>query len=281
MLLCLPACAGGPGQTALPSPAVQRGTGPVLLADASTANTVEKTANDSTPEEPFDPFATPGEGGTEEYDPWESVNVKIFEFNRQLDRWAIKPVAQAYNFVVPNVFQIGISNIFYHIRLPQRLLNNLFQGKMRGAGIEVGRFLINTGLGFGGFYDAATEMDIITPEEDTGQTLGFYGIKPGPYVIVPFLLPYTVRDLIGYGFDILLNPINWLVFPLFEFDAIPALVTNSTTTLIAQTSGRVGEIVNTRSLNLEKFQGVEESTLDLYTAVRNAYLQKRARAIQE
>jgi phospholipid-binding lipoprotein MlaA len=281
MLLLLPACAGRPGSAGLPSPALEQRARPALLADASTAASSGTTANDRTPEEPYDPFATPGEGGVEEYDPWESMNVKLFEFNRQLDRWAIKPVAQGYNVVVPNVVQIGISNLFYHIRFPQRFLNNLFQGKVRGAGIEVGRFLINTGLGLAGFYDAATEMDITTPEEDTGQTFGYYGIKQGPYVIVPFLPPYTVRDLVGYGFDILLNPINWLVFPIFEIDAIPALVDNSTTVLFAQLGGRVGEIVNTRSLNLEKFQGVEESTLDLYTAVRNAYLQKRARAIQE
>lgn len=281
VLLWLPACAGQTGSAGLPTPAVEHSSGPMLVAEASSSTPPPATASDSTAEEPFDPFAKPGEEGTEEYDPWEPMNVKVFEFNRQLDRWVIKPVAEGYNFVVPNVVQVSISTFFYHIRFPQRVLNNAFQGKVRGAGIEVGRFLINSTLGFAGFHDVASEMDINTPEEDTGQTFGFYGIKPGPYIVVPFLPPYTVRDLVGYGVDILLNPINWLVFPIFDIKGVSSVVDPGLTSTWFQLGGRVGEIVNTRSLNLEKFQGVEESTLDLYTAVRNAYLQKRAKAVQE
>ena len=108
-------------------------------------------------------------------------------------------------------------------------------------------------------------------------------MKPGPYLVIPFLQPFTVRDFTGYVVDIFLNPINWLVAPIIEVEGVPSLIAhkNRTTTTILQISVRVGEIVNERSRNLEKFQGVEEATLDLYTAVRNAYLQSRARAIQE
>jgi phospholipid-binding lipoprotein MlaA len=232
----------------------------------------------------YDPFAkAEGDALDEEYDPWEGFNTKVFEFNRQLDKYVLKPVAQGYNFVVPNVAQIGVKNVFYNIRFPARFLNNAFQGKVRGAGIEVGRFLLNSSVGLGGLVDVATMMDIVTPEEDTGQTMGVYGIGPGPYLILPFLPPFTVRDFAGYVADIALNPINWLVFPIIEVNGIPSLVAhkNRMTTTIVQTSSRVGEIINDRSLNLEKFQGVEEATLDLYSAVRNAYLQKRAKAIRE
>jgi len=240
---------------------------------------------DASPEDPFyDPFAKADEAGAgEEYDPWEPFNTKIFEFNRQVDRWVLKPVAQGYNFVVPNAVQIGISNLFYNIRFPSRLINNLAQGKWTGARTEVGRFLLNSSFGLGGLVDVAKYLNVTTPEEDTGQTLGYYGVKPGPYLVLPFLPPFTVRDFAGYMGDIALNPINWLVFPLIEIEGVPSLVAhhNRTTSTIAQLGGRVGEIVNDRSLNLEKFQGVEEATLDLYTAVRNAYLQKRAKAIRE
>ncbi len=234
-------------------------------------------------DEPFDPFAKPGEGLGEEYDPWEPFNAKMFEFNRQVDRWVLKPVAQGYNFIIPDLVQVGISNVFNNIRFPQRFLNNLFQGKAKGAGLEVGRFLLNSTFGLGGFFDVATPLNVQTPEEDTGQTLGKYGVKPGPYLVLPFLPPFTVRDFFGYIGDIALNPINWLVFPIIEVEGIPSLVAhkNRTTSTFAQLGGRVGEIVNDRSLNLEKFQGVEEATLDLYTAVRNAYLQRRAQMIQE
>lgn len=306
-VLTVVGCAGGPSQTALKTSAgadpiaraESRGEGvktvQVAAAPAVSSNVI-LVANKNAPpaateptvepaEDPFyDPFAKSDEpAGGEEYDPWEPLNTKVFEFNRQVDRWVLKPAAQGYNAVVPNPVQIGISNLFYNIRFPSRLINNLAQGKLSGAGTEVGRFLLNSTFGLGGLVDVAKYMDITTPEEDTGQTLGYYGMKPGPYVVLPFLPPFTLRDLIGYVGDIALNPINWMVFPIIEVNGIPSLVAhhNRTTSSIAQIGGRVGEILNDRSLNLEKFQGVEEATLDLYTAVKNAYIQKRRNAIRE
>lgn len=234
-------------------------------------------------DEPLDPFARVEEGAGEEYDPWEPVNTNIFEFNRQVDRFVLKPVAKGYNFVMPNLVQVGVSNIFTNLRFAPRFLNNVFQGKLKGAGIEVGRFLINSTVGLAGFFDPAKHIDLVTSEEDMGQTLGFYGVKPGPYIVLPLLPPFTVRDFVGFIGDVFLNPINWLVVPLIEVDGVPSVIDhkNRMTTSIIQTGSRVGEIVNERSRNLEKFQGVEEATLDLYTAVRNAYLQKRAQAVRE
>jgi phospholipid-binding lipoprotein MlaA len=252
-----------------------------------TANQTQPLASSARPEtppdEPLDPFAGADEGSDDEYDPWESVNTNIFEFNRQVDRFVLKPVAKGYDFVMPDLVQVGISNIFSNLRFAPRFLNNVFQGKVKGAGIEVGRFLINSTVGLAGFFDLATKVDLVTPEEDLGQTLGFYGVKPGPYLVLPLLPPFTVRDFVGYVGDVFLNPINWLVVPLIEVDGVPSVIAhkNRMTTSIIQYGSRVGEVVNERSRNLEKFQGVEEATLDLYTAVRNAYLQKRAQAIRE
>lgn len=232
----------------------------------------------------YDPFARDYErAAAEEYDPWERLNTKTFEFNRQVDKWVLKPVAQGYNFVVPDRLQVGIHNFFYNVRFPSRFFNNLFQGKWKGGGIEVSRFLINSTFGLAGFIDVAERMDLTTPEEDTGQTLGVYGVKPGPYLIVPFLPPFTVRDFVGYLGDIALNPINWLVFPIIEIEGVPSVVSHSNRnfTTIAQLGTRIGDIINERSLSLEKFQGVEEATLDLYAAVRNAYLQARRKQIRE
>lgn len=243
----------------------------------------QPTTPDAAPEEPFDPFARADEAIGEEYDPWESFNTKIFEFNRQMDRWVLKPVAKGYDFIMPDFVQVGISNMISNIRFPPRLLNNVFQGKFKGAGIELGRFLINTAIGYGGFLDLAKEINLVTPEEDTGQTLGFYGVKPGPYLVLPFMPPFTIRDFVGYFGDVFLNPVNWFVAPIIEVNNVPSLIAhkNRTTITFVQMGARVGEIVNERSRNLEKFQGVEEATLDLYTAVRNAYLQTRAKAIRE
>jgi len=234
-------------------------------------------------DEPVDPFARADEGAGEEYDPWEPMNANIFEFNLKLDRFVLKPVAKGYDFVLPDLVQVGISNIFSNLRFAPRFLNNVFQGKVKGAGIEVGRFLINSTAGLAGFFDLARKVDLVTPEEDFGQTLGFYGVKPGPYLVLPFLPPFTVRDFVGFVGDVFLNPINWLVAPIIEVNNVPSVIArhNRLTSSLIQTGSRVGEVINERSRNLEKFQGVEEATLDLYTAVRNAYLQKRAQAIRE
>ncbi len=284
LLIVLSGCAAHKGSTSAFSPNIGQNAQPVLVADADPKTVPsEAPVHDASSEEPLDPFSKPGDEAGDEYDPWEPLNSKVFEFNWQLDRWLLKPVAKGYNFIVPNIVQVGISNFFYNVRVTPRFMNNLFQGKFKGAGIEAGRFVINTTAGVGGFFDVAQHFHLTTPEEDTGQTLGFYGVKPGPYLMVPLLGPYTVRDLAGYVGDIALNPVFWLMFPIIEIDAIPSVVphANRTTSSLILLTARGTEIVNDRSLNLEKFQGVEESTLDLYAAVRNAYLQKRARAIGE
>src|SRR6185503_16865581 len=215
-------------------------------------------APDDLTDDTHDPFARADEGAGEEYDPLEPLNTSIFEFNRQLDRFILKPVAKGYNFITPDPVQVGVSNFFYNIRFAPRFLNNVFQGKVKGAGIELGRFLINSTVGIGGFFDVAKKIDLVTPEEDLGQTLGFYGVKPGPYLVVPFLPPFTVRDFAGYVGDIFLNPINWLVVPIIEVDHVPSVIDHEdrTTTSFIQMGSRVGEVINDRSRNLEKFQGV-------------------------
>ncbi len=124
-------------------------------------------------------------------------------------------------------------------------------------------------------------FDLETPIEDFGQTLGSYGTNPGPYLVIPFLGPYTLRDAVGYTVDIFLNPFNWFVFPIIKTDVIPQLVTDDLEIAMAQFGLRSLNIVNLRSINLERFEDVEEGTLDLYGAVRNAYLQNRAKLIKE
>ena len=239
-----------------------------------------------TRDEPYDPFAKQGEALSEEedYDPWEPFNAAIFEFNYKLDKYVMKPVAKGYNFVMPDLVQRGVSNFFHNVRFVPRFLNNLFQAKLKGASLEMGRFLINSTVGLGGFFDVArNQFGLETPDEDAGQTLGVYGVKPGPYLVIPILGSFTVREFVGYFIDLGLDPINWLVFPVIEIDGVPSLIAhkNRDTSTIAQLGTRAGYLINERSLNLETFEGVEEATLDLYSAVRNAYLQRRAKAIRE
>lgn len=211
----------------------------------------------------YDPFAEK-EAEAEIYDPWESYNTTMFTFNRRVDKYVLKPVAEVYNAFVPEFAQQGISNGFYNFFVVPRLVNNLLQGKFKGAGIELSRFVINSTMGLAGFFDVAGEaFGLETPTEDLGQTFAVYGADPGPYLILPLLPPLTVRDGIGYFANNSMNPAWWLL-PL--------------PTIFGMNGG---EILNERSLNLELFQGVEETTVDLYGAVRNAYYQRRAKAIKE
>ena len=234
-------------------------------------------------DELFDPFdESPNGGQIEEYDPLEPVNSAVFEFNYRLDKYAVKPVAKVYNFFIPPDVQQSFSNVFQNIRFFPRLLNNLLQAKFEGAGIELSRFLINSTLGVGGLFDPAGIMfELKTPSEDLGQTLGTYGVGPGPFLMIPFFGPFTLRDGVGFIGDAFLDPFNWFILPFTNIDGIPQLVQDRSNRRIIRLGLTVGEAVNLRALNLEKFQGVEEGTLDLYGAIRNGYLQQRLNAIRE
>ncbi len=282
-LLSFSGCASQVASKTIQPPGTEYSNTPARIVTLSSAAAPPTTVQGNSQEEPFDPFAKPGETDIEEYDPLEPFNTKVFKFNQQMDRWILKPVAKGYDFILPNLVQIGVSNFFNNTRFVSRFINNILQGKFRGAGIETGRFLVNTTVGIAGLIDWASDLDLKTPEEDLGQTLGFYGVKPGPYIVVPLYPPFTVRDLAGYVGDLFLNPIHWLALPIIEIGDVPSVIPhyNRTTTSLILFDAKVTEVVNDRSLNLEKYQGVEESTVDLYSAVRNAYLQKRAKVIQE
>ena len=251
-------------------------------SSGSSPEPVAQVSDETASADIFDPFEDPDTEKIEEYDPWEPFNVAMFDFNYNFDKYFLKPVAQGYNYVIPDEIQQSIFNAFQNVRFVPRFVNNIFQTKFKGAGIEASRFLINSTLGVGGLFDPATYMfNLETPPEDAGQTMGVYGTKPGPYLVMPFLGPFTLRDGAGYVVDIFLDPFNWLVLPIIEFDAIPAATKDDLTISLGQLGYRSAYLLNLRSLNLERFQGVEEGTLDLYGAVRNAYLQNRAQAIKE
>lgn len=212
---------------------------------------------------------------SEEWDPWEPFNTKMFWYNRNvLDRHVLKPLAQAWDFVLPDVAQRSLRNVVDNTYVVSRLVNSLAQGKWSGAGRELARFGINSTIGVAGLFDVAKDgLGIEKSDEDTGQTLGFYGVGPGPYLVLPFFPPMDVRDGVGYIVDGAMNPIAYLIPFAAEADA-------GTTTGALIGIGFV-DAVNRRSLNLELYEGIEDTVLDLYSAVRNGYLQKREAKIKE
>jgi len=217
-------------------------------------------AETGTPEEDGEEAPTP--------DPLGPFNQKMFWFNLRLDKYVLRPVATAYDRVLPDVAQRGVQRFFKNLGVVERFANNLFQGKLPGAGQEVGRFVVNTTLGGAGFVDVADQwFGWQESNEDFGQTLGVYGAGPGPYLVLPFYGPSTVRDTVGLAVDSALNPMNYLL---------------STTEVIAVRGGiAVGSAVNYRSLNLQLFEDVDRYAVDLYGAVQDGYLQRRKKAIEE
>jgi len=207
--------------------------------------------------------AAPGEDFDE--DPWEGFNEKMFSFNREiLDRFLLKPIATAWDFLLPDLVQRGIHNIFDNLAVVRRVVNNGLQLKLTGAATELARFTINSTIGLAGFFDVAKDaFGIEQRDEDTGQTFGVWGAGPGPYLVLPLLPPLTIRDGLGYAFDAAMTPYTYFI-PWWG--TIAGTGTNT---------------VNERSLNLDRFERIAESTVDLYGAVRNAYLQRRAAAIKQ
>lgn len=144
-----------------------------------------------------------------DYDPWEPVNVKIYAFNDYVDRKVLRPVANGYTRYVPRLARVGVSNFFSNINNISVLANNLLQFKMEAAANDTGRLMLNTSFGLGGLLDVASWAGFAKNEEDFGQTLGYWGVPPGPYVVIPLFGPSTVRDSFGFGTDNATNPLNY------------------------------------------------------------------------
>jgi phospholipid-binding lipoprotein MlaA len=210
---------------------------------------------------PSDP--PPRQAPQRDFDPWESVNRKVFWFNDHLDIYVIEPAAKAWDFVLPKRVQTSVSNFFANVRFPVHVANNLLQGKIQGAATEVGRFAVNTTAGVAGFFDPATSLGMPPHPEDFGQTLGVWGLCPGPYLVLPILGPSTVRD----GGGILVDyPISITPFFLNWYEPFAA---------------RSVELVNFRASVLDAVREAKEASLDYYSFVRNAYLQRRASAVAD
>jgi phospholipid-binding lipoprotein MlaA len=242
----------------------------IVVLAGSVVLPVVAAAEPLAPEETDPAVATPADAfeadpGDADYDPWQPFNERTFAFNHGvLDRYVIKPVATGWDVLMPDVAQRGIGRAFDNLDMPRRVVNNLLQLRPKEAGAEMARFLINTTVGIVGLIDVAhMTLHLDKSDADMGQTLGFYGIGAGPYLVLPFLPPLTVRDGIGRGVDSVLDPFGFLI------------------PFVASTTMGIVKQVNQRSLNLELFADVEESVLDLYSAVRNGYLQRRRSTIEE
>lgn len=193
-------------------------------------------------------------------DPWEGANRLIFRFNDTVDTYALKPLAQGYQFITPQFVEDGIHNFFQNIGDVGNLANDVLQAKPSAAGVDTARLIFNTTFGLLGFIDVGTHMGLQRNDEDFGQTLGHWGVPSGPFVMLPLLGPSTVRDAIAKYPDSYTGPYPYISYVPTR-NEIHAL-----------------DIVDTRASLLSAERLI---TGDKYIFIRNAYLQNREYKVKD
>ena len=209
---------------------------------------------------------TEDRGGQDVPDPLEGWNRTVFAFNDSLYSCVLQPLASGYATVVPKEIRQGLDNVFENLRYPIRLINSLFQGKFDRAAKETGSFLLDSTVGLLGLAEVSTEFESLSsppPEEDTGQTLGTWGIDNGFYIVWPVLGPSTLRDTFGRVGDYFLNPLSYL------------------NPSILSTGLKTGHRINSLSFNPDKYEELKEGALDPYTAFKDGYLQYRETQVEK
>lgn len=190
-------------------------------------------------------------------DPLEGFNRIMFGINDFLDTWILVPIATAYRFVMPETIREMGRSFFENLNEPVVAANDLLQGDISSAGVSLGRFAVNSTVGILGFFEVAERIDLKEHNADFGQTLHSYGTGSGPYLVLPFFGPSTVRDAIGKGVDSFLNPFNYVL--------------DWETRLYMKAS----EIVVDREEVLDEVDQLKKGSIDYYAAVRSAWFQKR------
>jgi phospholipid-binding lipoprotein MlaA len=190
-------------------------------------------------------------------DPFESFNRVIFEFNETADRLVLKPVAHAYNFVLPAGVRTSVSNFFSNIGDIYTMANDFLQGRVMDGTQDLVRVGMNTLFGVVGLFDVATVAGLPKHRRDFGQTLGTYGLSAGPYLVLPLLGPSTIRDTIGFVADRSFDPTTYVNPVALRNEVYGA------------------HLISTRAGLLQTTSLISDVALDRYSFVRNAYLQRR------
>lgn len=197
-------------------------------------------------------------------DPFERYNRTMFDINDTLDRALLKPTARAYEWVVPEPIRLMIGNVFSNVGDLFIGANNLMQGKFSAAASDWGRFTINSIVGMGGIADLASELGLRKNREDFGQTLGWWGMPSGPFLVLPLLGPSTVRDASALPVDYTADPVRWAIS-----DGGAAW---STATV---------RLVDTRAGLLRGEKLVDGAAIDRYAFIRDAFLQRRRNLVYD
>jgi phospholipid-binding lipoprotein MlaA len=200
------------------------------------------------------------------YDPGESVNRGIFAGNDFLDRNLVSPVARGYRDYVPEGVRTSVGNFSSNLREPMVLANDMLQGNFTRAWGTTQRFVVNTTVGVVGLFDVAEDLDLPRHDADFGQTLGVWGVGPGPAVQLPLLGPSNARDAVGTAIGFVANPLSF----------VPGSAVST-----ASMAGTGGRVVDGRANLLDATDSLRESSLDYYASLRSIQAQRRAKLVQE
>jgi phospholipid-binding lipoprotein MlaA len=196
-------------------------------------------------------------------DPFEPMNRGIYKFNERVDKAVLRPTARAYRAVLPSFVRQSVSNVFSNIGDVRAVLNNTLQGKFTTAYSDFGRIAINSTIGLLGLFDVASEAGIEKHQEDFGQTLGWWGIPDGPFIMLPIFGPSSVRDTLGFAVDYFTDPITYVD---------PSRAHNQLTAT---------RLVNRRAELLDAKQVLDNAALDPYQFMRDGYLQRRRNLVYD
>ncbi len=188
-------------------------------------------------------------------DPWEGFNRQMYRFNDVLDRAILKPAAKGYKAITPDPVEHGVTNVFANLGEVSTILNSVLQWKWKSAAHSTGRFVVNSTLGLVGVIDVAQHVGLQkAPGEDFGQTLATWGVGSGPFVVLPFFGPSTIRDGLG-------SAVDWYVDPLTHVDH--------------EETGLALKAVRTIDSRARLLEVEELASGDRYSFIRDAYLQRR------
>ena len=199
-------------------------------------------------------------------DPWEGMNRGTFAFNKSFDKYLLSPLAKGYRFILPVEVRTGVRNFFSNLKEPWSTINAALQGDLKNTGNSFARFCINTTVGLLGIFDVATSIGFEKQKEDFGQTLAVYGVSSGPYLVLPFLGPSTVRDAVGKIAGVIGDPVTLALNREGKDDWLWI--------------GTVVKGVDFREKNLEKIDNLEATSVDFYATIKSLYQERRNRMIR-
>ena len=199
-------------------------------------------------------------------DPWEGMNRGTFVFNQFFDKYILSPLAKGYRFILPGEVRTGVRNFFSNLKEPWTTINSALQGDLKNTGNSLVRFCLNTTVGLLGIFDVASSIGFEKQKEDFGQTLAVYGLDSGPYLVLPFLGPSTVRDAVGKVAGIVGDPVTLALNREGKDDWLWI--------------GTAVKGIDFREQNLEKIDNLEATSVDFYATIRSLYLERRNRMIR-